>query len=395
MQTTLKVDNAGKRYYRPELDVLRFGAFMLVFFDHTIPIEGSFWSNTPVPGAIASAIVAFSRGGAFGVDLFFALSSFLICTLLLMERDKTGTVDVPAYYMRRILRIWPLYFFFLLIAAPLMHFVIPAENMPLKYTAAFLLLAGNWACVLWGYPISVASPLWSVSMEEQFYLACPWVLKRWAHRLLTIGAVMIGVSFVARFILVWHGAVHPQIWANTLARFDPIAAGAMLAVIVHRKEIVLNGLQRAALIVFGLGMITVLGRVGDVAGVKSLFTLPLGAIAVMALIVAMLGIRLPPASNPVVRALIYLGRISYGLYVFHYTFVMLFNVNGTHAPAERMLRIGATLVCTIAVAAVSYRFLEQPFLRLKERFAKVRSRPVTQDDAALPVADLAKSTQAS
>jgi peptidoglycan/LPS O-acetylase OafA/YrhL len=345
------------RYYRPELDVLRFFAFFLVFLSHTVPGDAPYW------------IVGLAAGGAFGVDLFFALSSFLITTLLLRERDAGGTVDATAFYMRRILRIWPLYFVFLLVIAPLMSSVLADESMPLKYTAAFLLLAGNWACVLWGYPHSVAGPLWSVSMEEQFYLVWPWIVRRWAANLVVVALGLLAVSFVVRICLVTGGAVHPQIWCNTLARMDPIACGAILAVIVKRREVALSGVARAALLMFAIAGLAVAGRYGDFTGVRSLITFPAVTVVCVALILATLGLPAP-------RPLVYLGRISYGLYVFHLTFVMLFDVGTTHDPLERAIRIVLTLAATIAAAAVSYHLLERPFLRLKERFAHVLSRPV-------------------
>jgi len=345
------------RYYRPELDVLRFFAFFLVFLSHTVPGDAPFW------------IVSFAAGGAFGVDLFFALSSFLITTLLLRERDAGGTVDVTAFYMRRILRIWPLYFVFLLVVAPLMSYVLADENMPLKHTAAFLLLAGNWACVLWGYPHSVAGPLWSVSMEEQFYLVWPWVMRRFGANLVVVAVVMLALSFVVRVYLVMDGAVHPQIWCNTLARLDPIACGAILAVIVKRREIALSGVTRVVLVLLAIAGLAVAGRYGDFTGVKSLVTFPAVTVVCAALLLATLGLPAP-------RPLVYLGRISYGLYVFHLMFVMLFDVGNTHDTMERMIRIVLTLAATIAAAAVSYHLLERPFLRLKERFAHVPSRPV-------------------
>lgn len=377
LRVALSNVQTNKRYYRPELDILRFLAFLLVFLNHTLPDSAAFWNGTPLPAPVASVIVGFAKGGAFGVDLFFALSAFLITTLLLMEREKTGNVAIPDYYMRRILRIWPLYFVFLLIVAPLTPYLIPYESLPAKYTVAFLLLAGNWACGLWGFPTSVASPLWSVSMEEQFYLAWPWIVRRWAGKLLTVGVVMIALSFLVRFILVANGVNSTQIWTNTLARLDPIAAGAMLGVVVGRGDLRLSGAARAGLAVSSLALLTLLGHFGSTGGVKALYTLPLGAVAVMMLIVAMLGLRLPAEGSSAMRGLIHLGRISYGLYVFHFLFVLLFEVLDATTLADRAIRTVAALAATIAVAALSYRFLEQPFLRLKERFAHVRSRPAT------------------
>src|SRR5205814_1251966 len=87
-----------------------------------------------------------------------------------VKQSEGGALDVTAFYLRRVLRILPLCFGFLLAATTLARSLVPDENLPLKYVVAFALLCGNWACVLWGYPHSVATPLWSVSIEEQFYL---------------------------------------------------------------------------------------------------------------------------------------------------------------------------------------------------------------------------------
>ena len=105
------------RYYRPELDVLRLFAFFMVFLSHVVPGDQTFFARAHIAPEIAALIIAASAGGAFGVDLFFALSSFLITSLLLRERKFCGNIDVPRFYVRRILRIWPLYFAFLLSAS--------------------------------------------------------------------------------------------------------------------------------------------------------------------------------------------------------------------------------------------------------------------------------------
>ncbi len=367
-----------RHYYRPELDVVRFFAFLLVFVCHTVPIDIAFWAKTPVPSSAVGLIMGLVSGGAYGVDLFFGLSSFLITTLLLIERETGGNVDVGAFYMRRMLRIWPLYFFFMLILAPLMQRVLPGENMPINYVLPFLLFAGNWACVFWGFPHSAASPLWSVSMEEQFYLAWPWIVRRWGGNLVTVAMVMLAIAFAARLVFI--NSPHPYIWSNTLARLDPIACGMILAVFVRRKEIVLSGLARLALLVFGGGVLILAGRYGDLNGARSLVSLPASTVASMAIIIATLGMPLMASRHPIMRALVYLGRISFGLYVYHFLFAMLFhvaiNVDPSGEPRDRIIGIAATVAATLAAAAASSQGIELPILRLKSRFAHVASSPV-------------------
>lgn len=362
----------GDRYYRLELDLLRFAAFLMVFLSHVVPGDESFFAQLSVPHSAAAVIIAMAAGGAFGVDLFFVLSSFLITTLLIRERRAYHTVDVRSFYVRRALRIWPLYFTFLLFIAPLVHYILPADELQAKYLVAFVALAGNWACVAWGYPHSVAGPLWSVSIEEQFYLTWPWIVRQSVHYLRTVALAMLAISFLSRLALVAGHAVHPQIWCNTLARLDPIACGALLAIALEHRENQLSAWGRASLLLLGVAILTVAGRYGDFTGGKALVTFPAVSLACVALLWGTLGLQLS-SERWIVRLCAYLGRISYGLYVFHWLYVGLFGVASAHTPVQRMTRIAAALLATIVTAAGSYRWLEGPFLRLKGRFARVES----------------------
>lgn len=364
------------RYYRPELDVLRFGAFFLVFLSHVVPGDAAFYAQARIPAAIARLIVSGAAGGAFGVDLFFALSSFLITTLLLREHALNGAIDIRAFYARRVLRIWPLYFAFLLIVLPLLHRLLPADDLPPRYLLAFLLLAGNWAFVWWGLPHSAAGPLWSVSIEEQFYLAWPLVLRRWRQQLPWIVALLLVIASGTRLVLVEAGAVHPQVWCNTLARLDPIACGALLALAAQRTALTPGPWVRGALLVLAGTIFVTVGHYEDFSGGRVLVTFPAIALASSALIAAALGCPTDLRRHPVLRALAYLGRISYGLYVFNLLFIELCGVAAAHAPLARLARSAFALAATVALAALSYRFLERPFLRLKARLAPVASRPI-------------------
>jgi peptidoglycan/LPS O-acetylase OafA/YrhL len=363
-----------QRYYRPELDVLRFFAFFMVFLSHVVPGDLAFFAEAHIPSRVADLIISMSAGGAFGVDLFFTLSSFLITTLLLREKEAYGEINVASFYVRRTLRIWPLYFVFLLIIAPAVQYIVPDESMSLKYILAFALLAGNWACVFWGYPHSVSAPLWSVSIEEQFYLSWPLILRRWADHLVIVALALLVVSCITRVYLTVQGAVHPQIWCNSLARLDPFACGALLAVYTQRKSIALSPRLRIILLCFAFAVLTAVGHYEDFSGTKSLITYPAVTIACIALIVSILGMQMKPGTL-LVRTFSYLGRISYGLYVFHWMFIVSLGVPLAHEPFARLSRAMAALIVTIATAAGSYHFMEKPFLQWKEKFARIKSRP--------------------
>jgi len=262
------------RFYRPELDVLRFGAFLLVFLYHVVPAASPNAQGLISGSVILRLLAGICPGGAYGVDLFFCLSSYLITTLLMEEHADSGTIDVKSFYIRRILRIWPLYFAFLLCFIPLIGKLIPSQLLPVPYLAAFIFLSGNWACAAWGFPISAANVLWSVSIEEQFYLSWPLVMKRWFPKLKEISLCLILLSIVARAILVFTHASRDSIFCNTFARLDPIAAGALTAWAFKGATPRLSTPLRLSMVLFGILAIAACGLFGSRGGIRSLITYP-------------------------------------------------------------------------------------------------------------------------
>ena len=284
-----------------------------------------------------TVLAAFARAGALGVDLFFALSSYLITELLLREHRATGTLHIRAFYARRILRIWPLYFVALAIAWP---------TLPWEYFAGFALLSGNWVCAIAGFPASPFALLWSVSIEEQFYLVWPWVVRGQARRIVTCAWGMLALASVTRLVMATRGVEHPGVWCNTLARLDPIAGGALLAFYSTEAK------GRPWAIVAGAAVLLGIGGFWSKDGWGAMISYPVAAAAAVTILYGVIGIGWNS------RILGYLGKISYGLYVFH---VAALEITGPIA----------ALPLTITLAALSYRYLESPFLRMKERFSGI------------------------
>jgi peptidoglycan/LPS O-acetylase OafA/YrhL len=205
------VNTAAPRFYIPQLDGLRFFAFLGVFVSHAsnangeLPTGGVEWYHAEWWGR--SALLA----GALGVELFFVLSSYLITSLLVREGDANGRIDVPAFWMRRVLRIWPLYFAFVFVYALL-------GGLTGRTLAAFSVFAGNWAFAAWGDDPGLAGVLWSVSVEEQFYLAWPLVLAVLPRRFLRLASLgFVTMAVVARYASFASGASVFTVWLNTFA----------------------------------------------------------------------------------------------------------------------------------------------------------------------------------
>jgi peptidoglycan/LPS O-acetylase OafA/YrhL len=375
----------SQRFYRPELDSLRFFAFFGVFIFHIIPNDAYFYqSHHFLFPAIVPVVCALASSGAYGVDLFFALSAFLITTLLIREEAVRGTIDVRAFYVRRILRIWPLYFFFIAVAA-LVPLWDQTQHLGWPFIAGYLLLSGNWIYISLGLPHSIAGPLWSVSIEEQFYLIWPLALRRLSRRkLVFIVITLLLLANIVRAWLVYSRVLGAAIEYNTIARIDPIALGILVAYFLGSEAPLLSFFGRLTLAIASVAVWclvashTSLNAQTEVApAMGTLIGRPLVALGAAGLLVATIG---APAAG--VRALThpwltYLGRISYGLYVYHAAGLLLaghlFHTNSVKAFGAYALTAFALTVC---FSAFSYRWLETPFLKLKEGFAVVRSRPV-------------------
>lgn len=375
------------RFYRPELDTLRFFAFFGVFVFHVVPRDPSFYQQHRfLPRLLINPVCAMVGAGAFGVDLFFALSAYLITVLLLREKELVGKIDLKSFYIRRILRIWPLYFFFLAVAA-LLSLWDAAQPVQWPYLSGYLLLAGNWIYVWKGLPeATIVIPLWSISVEEQFYLLWPLIARRlsperWKRAILGL----LAVGYAARWVVVSLKVSGAAAEYNTFVRMDAIVFGIALAVLLRERPVELSMLKRIALVVLCFGIWSVVSFYGGLnpthpAPAPVLGTLigrPAVAIGAAGLLLAAIGSPAAGAKFMTYPVLTYLGRISYGLYVYHMTGLMFaHHLFSNETLAGRVERASLGLALTILFSMASYRWLESPFLRLKDRFAAVLTRPV-------------------
>lgn len=373
---------AADRFYRPELDLLRFVAFLSVFTVHAFSAS---------PDTVAHQDII-APVGAYGLCLFFFLSSYLITELLCRETASAGTVHIRAFYLRRVLRIWPLYFAFLLFAKILGHFV-PFFTLENSRFVAFSLLAGNFYLARFGGSWTPAEPLWSISLEEQFYLAWPVVAWLGGRRALGVcSALLLPLAWVT---LYWHSGYQPAamglefdgtVWCSSLVQFQFFALGALASIFLRGKLMRMHTPIRWSAFCAGLGLwlaascLFRLPRFHDhLPGVVLVSGYSLIAAGCVLLFLSVLG-----ASGRLPRPLIYLGRISYGLYVFHWLFLELVYIApniqaGEFVAPHNSLGSFATkfvlaLAGTVLAATLSYRQFEMPFLKLKKRFTWVPSR---------------------
>jgi peptidoglycan/LPS O-acetylase OafA/YrhL len=332
--------------------------------------------------AVASVVVyhcwpAILPGGWVGVDLFFVLSGFLITSLLIEELSRTGAVDLGRFYARRALRLLPalaLTLVLTLLVADAIGTAMFGETA--KEAVTSVLYVSNWyLSTRHGQPFGLLSQMWSLSVEEQFYLVWPLLLVlllRLGGRRLALGVCVAGVGL----IMLHRGSVSGAsgVYFRTDTHGDSLLVGAIFALLRS------SGWRPSG------WSIRVPAALGVVAvGLTMAFTtsnggahgLGYGGIAVGAgfVVIAAVEASWSPLSW---RPLVALGRISYGVYLFNFPTarVLIFALGG-HGPRVLLL----TAVITLAFASFSYRYVEQPCLRLKRRVAS-RGTPT----AALPSA---------
>src|SRR4051794_34870353 len=212
--------HAGRGFYRPELDILRFFAFFCVFVAHLGSAYQLAWSPAAKTKSYHTIMLVLESGG-FGMCIFFLLSAYLITELLIRERTITGDINLGAFYTRRILRIWPLYFG-VIFASYFVGLLLPGYRLNWKWIVALAFLLGNWYTGRNGYAPSSVGALWSISLEEQFYLSWPSIAKFGGIRALTTFAILtIPSGYGVLFYLCAKGVpMQPSLWTNSFINFS-------------------------------------------------------------------------------------------------------------------------------------------------------------------------------
>jgi len=351
--------------YIPQFDGLRGIAILLVLIGHS-----GFLEALPHAG-----MLEYTR---FGVDLFFVLSGFLITGIL---TDAKGSPHYfRNFYARRILRIWPLYYLVLFLA----FIVAPLFRPAMRPTAAsiwpaFVFYVQNIALVYRDtYPFGLGAT-WSLAVEEQFYLTWPllvFLLRKKALAIVSVSLVVVSLSLRAAFHV--YGAAPGFVHFFTLSRLDSIAFGTLAALCLRSLTCTLVCWRARAYQFLVLGAVgTVLARA--LIHRNSSF---IGYTFLAFTFSGVLGLSLASDARTSLlgRALSagwlrYIGKISYGIYLLHYPIFLLWarfigsqGFCQPHSVARNLLAFAGQILLATTAASISWRFFEQPILRLKERF---------------------------
>ena len=346
----------------PGLNGLRAIAALSVMWGHVFQKDFGDWGvkgfNLPVV--------------ADGVTLFFVISGFLITYLLLHEQERSRTVSIPKFYMRRILRIWPIYYLYLFVAlavtntwhdSNIWYYCFFTANIP------FIFAAGIWPVVHY----------WSLGVEEQFYLFWPWLVKLTHGKtkgLLTIAIVVCVVWLACKWGIYLTCGTNTVYRFLAVTRFDCMMLGAIGAILYFMKiksfsRIFQNRLLGLACFLFLLFSQLWAGFIP--APVRPQL------IAVLSLVCIVSQLE-KPVINLENKMCDFIGKISYGIYVIHPLLIFclsaLYRKTGVQLSgiAATILIYCVVTAATVLIAWFSYRFVESPFLRLKNKFAVVHSQ---------------------
>lgn len=365
-----------ERFYHPELDSIRLLLFVGVWVYHAVPRYESYYIARHIPAVCASLITDTIRAGSCSLDVFFVLSAFLITELILREKELQGTVNLKMFYIRRLLRIWPLYFFTIGLAA-FVSMCDTSQKLSAGVAAGFLVFAGNWIIIFHGSPgASMLNPLWSVSFEEQFYLFWPLVLRRATRSFaLKTAAGLLLLANISRLILLLHHADARSLWINSFVRLDSIACGILLAIFLHGRSPLRIGRDfRLALFLLAGCIWLAVGRYCGLHDPEpplfgTMIGYPLMTLGAVGIFVSVFGASQDGVVFLKHPALVYLGKISYGLYAFHILALRCayYLFRNYHHGFQLTLSSITSLAITFLLAGASYRWLESPFLRLKQK----------------------------
>ncbi len=370
-----------KKIYFENLDGLRFFCFLSVFLFHSFHTEYDAIKQDTVYHFFKKDLFG---NGNIGVNFFFVLSGFLITFLLIEEKKLNGQIDLKSFWIRRILRIWPLFYFcvfFGFVIFPLLKQFsgqIPNETAHPVYYLTFL---NNFDFIKNGLPdASILGVLWSVAIEEQFYLVWPVILficpvkKMWIPFV-----VIIIISLIFRTLNNTY-LMHEY---HTLSCIGDMTIGATGAWLINASDkfksrienlakwqIISIYLVFAVMFLFRDELLLTNDRI-------RIFERPLIAIFIILII-----LEQTFSVNSIFKMSNYkrvskLGIITYGLYCLHFIGILVtitltkkLGIN-THLWQIICVETPLALVVTIIISKLSYRYFETPFLKLKQRFAYI------------------------
>jgi len=396
------MEKLQKKFYLPIVDSLRFFAFFLVLIHHS----QIFPATTKIGQIISDRIHSY---GWIGVDLFLCISAYLITELLVREFNINKNFSITYFYFRRLLRICPLYYLALLLGFFILPFFNIGFRFPIfgvdyfvmlnKYLLSMVFFMGNYSFGANGYPPSqFLAPLWTISMETQFYILWPILLKfllkkKNFTKYITL-VVLLLFSITMKYFSILNGVAHPFIWTNLFNRLDPFLFGSLVAFMNQDK--IFNKFV-SSFFVFLLGIFAIIiitpGQNIDINSNNIIYKYFFSALGFSLILLYVTNIKSKSIINKILswEPFAWLGKISYGLYVYSVlgalitvkilSFIYskipnLFNFSSVEI--NQLLQWVFYLIVNISfdiiLAALSYYFFEKAFLKFKIKYTIIENR---------------------
>lgn len=329
--------------------------------------------------------------GVFGVTVFFFISGFLITTLLIDEYRRSGTIEIGAFYMRRILRLYPP--LLVMIAVTGAAWVAAGERLhPLGVLGALAYLTNYLAIFVPGIMQGIGGQLWSLAVEEHFYLFFPWLMLLLLPHRKVLTAALIGLCAASLMVRIGVALAAPEAATQyngmaTECRMDAILFGALAALLrdaPHGRD-ALDRLTRPPVVATALAVLLATFLIRD-PFFRSTVRYTIQSLALAPPILALTSTGRLPAIRTLLdsRPFVTIGELSYSLYLWHLAGLEL----GTSVAAHLALPSLSGWVLGWAIgfgaAALSWRFVERPFFALRRRFG---SRQATAPTLTAPAAE--------
>lgn len=372
----------GQKVFFKNLDALRFIAFLFIFLGHALDTDSDLIRNSDVYALVKNYVYIF---GKTGFSFAFVLSSYINTWVILEERQNAGNFKPWLYYVRRAIRIWPLYFLVLFIGFVILPFVMELLNHPYQEVGNpwyFIFFVGNFFLIEHGWTHSpIISVLWSVSVEEQFYIFWPFLLilfrkhEKWLFVLLLIIFAITTVHYFGTDV---------NIWFHTLFLLGDIALGALFAFISFNRNWGFNWLQNLSRnTIIGIYLLFVISllfyhQVFDNPWLPGALNLIIEKMF-YAVILSFFIFEQNFGENSFfkfgkLKFITYLGVVSYGLFCFHEIGLLIGNQVLIRAELDADIWAFLILKPVIAFAVIlplshlSWNYFEKPLLKLKEHF---------------------------
>ena len=355
--------HSGTIYY-PAIDGLRFLSAFLVIFHHAPALPG---------------LGLLHKYGWIGVDVFLCISAYLIVKLLRTEYKKTSELKFLGFFARRALRIMPLYFFYVTALFIISVFIFSMEIRPaIGYWLSHLVFVNNIVIAVNGYTVlKYTEHLWTISLEEQAYILIPFIvyfISKFDKSFTTISKVVVCLAIfliMCRLCFLILEFKFPFTY-TLLFRADAFLFGGFCAIMTEKYSVT----RPFILLVLGITiMLTTVILLDNVYSAK--YQLIGHTFVGIGTALVVLFAQSEVASRTILggRVFRYLGKVSYGIYVYHLVAIAVCMSIIGHLESN-ILTFAVSSTFAIVISIVSYEYFEKRFLRLRERFVVVESRPI-------------------